>query len=153
MSPNGCTCRECVEMCRTYSCLPTPKEAKALIAAGYGNRMMLDTRRHPMENGLLILALLPAMKGHEGGISPMRLGPVCVFLEDDLCILHDLGLKPLEGRFCVHDTTSREMHEMMARLRAQWATPNGRATAEAWVERYFRGDPRELRRIRSRTMR
>ena len=41
---DGCTCEECVNMCKTYSCTPMPQEAKALIDAGFSDRLMLDVR-------------------------------------------------------------------------------------------------------------
>ena len=139
----GCTCKKCVESCKTYACLPTPQEAEALIAAGYGDRMMLDTRPSDSEPKIRILTLLPAMKGFERRISPMQLGASdCVFLKNERCILHDLGLKPFEGRFQQHDTPAAVGDELLCFLKGLWDTRDGQRVVDMWIEKYLHPDCR-----------
>ena len=61
----GCTCEKCIEMCRTYPCMPLPKEAERLIQAGYGELLMLDTLNWKKTEHGKILSLRPAMMGYE----------------------------------------------------------------------------------------
>jgi len=137
----GCTCKKCIEMCKTYACLPTPLEAEILINAGYGDRLMLDTRPSTKDGKLLILTLMPAMKGFERRISPMQIGiSDCVFLENDRCQLHDLGLKPFEGRVARHDTTEDDDKKMMDLLKRMWASQEGRRIVDMWTDKYLHID-------------
>jgi hypothetical protein len=141
VNEEGCSCDRCVMMCKTYSCLPTPQEAEVLINAGYGDRMMMDTRPAISDPKLLILTLIPAMKGYERRISPMQTGiSDCSFLENDRCTLHNPGMKPLEGKFNRHDTTDEEANQIVHYIKYLWSLSGGRAVVDAWIERYLHED-------------
>lgn len=84
-------------MCELSTCLPTPEEARSLIAAGLGHRLARYEWREPVPH-----AIGPAPAGNEGATLPStRFGP-CTFFRDKRCELHALGLKPYEGRIAHH---------------------------------------------------
>jgi hypothetical protein len=136
----GCSCPHCIEMCKTYSCLPTPEEAKKLINGGYGNHLMMDTRPAISHPDLQIKTIMPAMVGFERKLAPMEIGiSPCVFLKEDRCALHNLNLKPLEGRFIRHDTPPEEERVFFNILKGMWNTESGSAVVKSWMDGYFLG--------------
>lgn len=126
----NCQCSKCVNMCRSNPCWPTPDEARALITAGFADRLMTDWwEAYPDD----ILLLCPASRGSEGtrapeldNISDLFAGwskGACVFLtEANLCELHDLGLKPLEGKMAMHDSTAEECQTTREHIVELWKT-------------------------------
>lgn len=127
-----CSCLVCKRMCRR-PCWPTPKEAEALIQAGFADRLMLDYHRD-----LKGPILSPAYVGREGkeGLFPMLIdNPRCTFLDQNgLCMLHDKGLKPLEGRIATcreQDRTylPRELHLAVGKT---WQVPAAHAIIQEW---------------------
>lgn len=107
-----CSCKKCAAMCERTPCWPTPDEAQALIAAGFGDRLMTDWWYASPRN---VRMLVPATVGHEGTLAPRvsRLlgenkGPCSFLTADKKCELHSLGLKPLEGRVAIHATSYRD---------------------------------------------
>lgn len=72
-------------------------------------------------------------KTHSGGkVAPLSPTGKCVMLtEDNLCRLHDLGLKPEEGReaCCKVEEFHGRSHEEYANL---WDTDYGRSVVEKW---------------------
>lgn len=148
LNEEGCTCARCVEMCRTYACLPTPEEAESLINAGYGDRMMLDTRPAISDPKLLVLTLMPAMKGYERRISPMQLGiSDCSFLVNERCALHDLDLKPLEGKFNLHDTMDDQANKIVYYIKLLWSLSSGKAIVNKWIREYLHEDCKKGEKI------
>lgn len=125
-SAQSCTCPECVEMCRTYPCMPTVIEAYRLIQAGYSDRLMLKAWPAPHDATLIILGLCPAIVGLEKSVGPLKThqGP-CTFLKNDRCEIHNLGLKPAEGRFATHATSSEQEGKFMVHIMKTWATIDG----------------------------
>ena len=99
MQPVTCACARCRAMCEFSTCLPTEAEAQQLIDAGYGDR--LATYRWP-DSPRAVTG--PAPKGKEGQTLATTMSGACTFrLPDGRCELHDLGLKPLEGRLALHN--------------------------------------------------
>jgi hypothetical protein len=84
-------------MCQHATCLPTPEEARKLIAAGFADRLARYEWNTPAPR-----AIGPAPAGLEGKtLQTTNLGR-CTFFKNDRCELHTLGLKPLEGRIAHH---------------------------------------------------
>ena len=135
-SARSCTCPECIEMCRTYPCMPTVLEASRLINAGYADRLMLKACPASNDNTLVIPGLCPAIVGFEKSVGPLKMhqGP-CTFLKGDRCELHDLGLKPAEGRFATHETTPEQEEKFMVHIMKTWATMDGNKLLLEW-EKY-----------------
>ena len=150
----GCTCEKCVEMCLTYPCMPLAEEAEKLISAGYGPLLALDTLNSWFDGKGKILALRPAMVGLEHDLLPCEIGKSpCVFLKNERCLLHDLGLKPYEGRECLHNTTFNQEMKTVDQLKKSWSTEKAQELVMTWVEKYYTGTqnvPTLLRTINER---
>jgi hypothetical protein len=115
--------------------------------AGYGQRLMKDMWGD-IDNGNTQV-LCPANPGYEGRESPAyfdherddmitmllsviempKLRTGCIFLENDLCILHDQGLKPTEGQLTCCKRDHGDLHEDIAKL---WNSDEGRAAVARW---------------------
>ena len=96
MKPSQCKCKLCQQQCHT-PCLGTPNDILRLIEAGYKDRleptiwgagMVMGTTDHPIP---MIQAKIE--------------GEWCTFFHDGLCELHNLGLKPTEGKLSHHSMT------------------------------------------------
>lgn len=95
--PVSCKCSRCKAQCLRSPCLGTPQDILKLIEAGYKDRLGVTV----WSVGMLIGAIpfpIPM-------VQPMQTNEGCAFLKDGLCILHDLGLKPTEGRLSYHTIT------------------------------------------------
>ncbi len=96
--PSACKCEMCKNQCRT-PCLGTPEDILRLIDAGYKDRLKPTMWLTGMALGKLPYPI-PMVQAEvmENGW--------CTFRRDDgLCELHDLGLKPTEGRLSHHSLT------------------------------------------------
>jgi hypothetical protein len=81
------------------SCLPTPAEVKALVDAGYRDRLAFY-QKDPTSDAVGVIA--PKLVGAGVGVQRKRVGAPCTFYLNGKCELHELGLKPLEGRLAHH---------------------------------------------------
>ena len=97
----SCTCDKCKAMCQ-IPCAGSFEDIKKIIENGFEKRLMLGT--YYRLNGDIIF-LLPAYKGAECKNAGLPVGErSCTFqTEEGLCELHDLGLKPTEGKLALHD--------------------------------------------------
>lgn len=131
---SACQCAVCVGMCNRRPCWPTPEETKALLDAGFGPKLMLDWWNDEGEGAPAAQMIVPALVKHEGGHAPWWPIGRCTFLaEDDRCSLHDLGLKPAEGRKAIHgDSNSLNLHRLIAQLWAIVPTEEMDALKEQW---------------------
>lgn len=109
-------------------CWPTPEEAQKLIDAGYGDRLMND---YWCRKGGDIQILSPACKGSENGFAPFWPTGGCTFQDKDgLCELHNLDLKPLEGRKALcKGRTPKYLHEKIAKM---WDNPEAQELVGKW---------------------
>ena len=96
--PSSCKCQQCKNQCRT-PCLGTPNDILKLIEAGYGSRLKPTMWCVGMVLGKLTypIPMIQAVTEDNGWCTFRR--------EDGLCELHDLGLKPTEGRLSHHSIT------------------------------------------------
>ena len=125
----GCTCDVCKKMC-LRPCWPAPDEVLKLIEAGYGPQLMLDY--WVVESGDIYL-VCPASAGYEGKMAPHR-PPHCTFNHNFLCDLHDLDLKPLEGRMADCKRSQPDLHKKMADL---WDSVEGQTVVKVWKEKFY----------------
>lgn len=128
-----CNCETCKNMCRR-PCWPTPEDAKRLIDSGYAEKLMLDKWIGGFDDsGEDVFLLCPANPGYETSFAPItRLHSGCTFFDNGNCTLHDLGLKPTEGKAAHHSFTasqSNELHESVART---WDNPDAQRIVEEW---------------------
>nr|DAI76531.1 MAG TPA: hypothetical protein [Caudoviricetes sp.] len=92
--PVECKCQACVNQCRT-PCLGTPEDIMRLIEAGYTGKLAVTGWSVGLVLGRIdrIIPMVQPLKANNG---------FCVFHKDGLCELHDLGLKPTEGKLSHH---------------------------------------------------
>jgi hypothetical protein len=120
-----CTCDICKGYCEYRSCWGTPSEISKLIDEGFADSLMLDW--YSFEDDVLVL--VPAITGHEGGVSPYDPRGSCTFYKNGLCEIHDM--KPLEGRISSHDRKDSKynVHERIAKT---WDSYDGTKLVNKW---------------------
>lgn len=91
--PVQCKCRECKEQCRT-PCLGTPEDILRLIEAGYKDKLY--------RTGWCVGLILGKTDHTIPMVQALQTSSGCIFFKDGLCELHELGLKPTEGRLSHH---------------------------------------------------
>ncbi len=96
---NKCKCNECRKQCRT-PCLGTPDDILRLIGEGYISQLS--------ETLWCVGMLTGHLKEPVRMVQPTKMENGCIFFKDGLCELHDLGLKPTEGRFSNHAIPKRK---------------------------------------------
>lgn len=140
LKETSCDCEECRSMCHR-PCWGTPKELKRLIDAGYSDRLMKDYWTEA--NGERTEILSPALKGHEKQGAPFfpRSEKGCTFWKDGLCELHDLGLKPSEGRLAHHSTSHDKECTLHDEIHQTWDSDEGRALCATWIPKEHDEDP------------
>lgn len=95
--PIECKCQKCKQQCKT-PCLGTPEDILRLINAGYKERLAITHWWVGIARGKLDFPVIMIQaRQEENGY--------CTFYHDGLCELHDLGLKPTEGRLSHHSIT------------------------------------------------
>jgi len=92
-----CSCPACAEMCANSTCLPSPEEARNLIKLGYGPSLA----HYKFGGGGELVGPAPLGMENQKNLPHTRFGP-CTFFKNNLCTLHEKGLKPLEGRLAHH---------------------------------------------------
>jgi len=122
-----CSCDTCKNMCIHRPCWPTPEESSDLIDAGYGNRLMYDWWVLP---GGEIPIISPAIVGYENQRAPLFPTGRCTFLtKENLCELHDIGLKPFEGRMSNCKNLKSDLHKVVSKF---WDCETGSVVVKKW---------------------
>lgn len=112
VSLSECSCNSCKSMCMTASCVCTPTDAARLILAGY--RLMLA------ETVIVAPSVIKQFGKPMKAITPLfKNGRCCMLNDDNLCRLHDKGLKPLEGRLAHHSIHTANVPPLWLILK-QW---------------------------------
>jgi len=97
VSVSVCACEKCKQMCKNSPCFGTPDDILKLIAAGYKDKLAESIWLDQQWEGIWPV------------VAPIKTNSGCIFLTDTgLCKLHDLGLKPTEGRIAHHDNKDPE---------------------------------------------
>ena len=132
-----CDCSKCVAMCRNVPCRGTPDEIQQAIDAGYGSQMYA---RKWVDLDEYYLIVGPAIRGNQRGVGTYAVSGTCALLTDDeKCQLHGTGFKPSEGRMATGcDKESDVRAGYLNELIESWNTPEGRAVAAEWVDRFGR---------------
>jgi hypothetical protein len=96
----------------------TPKEIAAIIVKEYAypNRLVVSTENDPT----LDFTVVKPRGNHP--TNPTQ--GTCVVYKDGKCVLHDPGLKPIEGRVAVHDKRTPRL--LYHHLKRGWNTKLGR---------------------------
>ena len=95
--PIECKCQKCKQQCKT-PCLGTPEDILRLIKAGYKERLAITHWWVGIARGKLDFPVIMIQARQEDN-------GYCTFFHDGLCELHELGLKPTEGRLSHHSIT------------------------------------------------
>jgi hypothetical protein len=90
-SENACACDKCKSMCRKTPCIGTPSDILKIARAGYLDSLVCTTWAAGIPYGLPPVEMVQPRYDEEK--------KACTFFTyDGKCVLHDLGLKPTEGR-------------------------------------------------------
>ena len=132
-------CAVCRNMCHV-PCTPTPAEAVRIIEHGLGDRLgFAEAPDASFDKRVTYLA--PSMQGNELGKIDRYTTPGddewCTFYKEGQCQLHELGLKPLEGRAadCTR-TINNHISDIARAIDTSWDSEAGRTVVKRWMERY-----------------
>lgn len=135
-----CTCDRCKELCRR-PCWPTPTEVEHLLAAGYGQHLMLAWWEGSQAQGGYTMVVCPALQGYSGFYAPdpedWPQAHCIMQTPEGLCHLHEARLKPLEGRLASACSPYPGARVRRA-LAALWATPEGKRVVDYWRQHFAR---------------
>lgn len=114
-----CSCEKCKAMCKT-PCLGTPEDIYKLIMNNYGDKLCMT--------GWGVGKLVGTNDTIIEMIQPIQNENGCVFQDEcGLCKLHDLGLKPTEGKFssCKDKPTLDFTTTINYKVAMSWVDENG----------------------------
>ena len=104
---HSCTCKSCQAMCKHCPCLGTPDDILKIIKAGFADKLEGTTWLAGLKYGQGPIYMVQPLQNKNGR---------CAFLDkDDLCKLHNLGLKPIEGKLSSHKVGSDRLAYVVAR--------------------------------------
>ena len=86
--PSECSCEACVAMCERTPCLGTPEDIERLMDSGLMETLWFTEWHFGVPHGVPVIRM----------VQVKQLSTGCPFLKDRKCVLHDLALKPTEGR-------------------------------------------------------
>lgn len=135
----SCTCSTCKAMCQV-PCWGTPEDIQKLIDAGYAKKLCIDQWELPWNEEEdyrpSIDVLCPAQQGTHGWyMDYWRKGGNCVLhTKEGLCELHDLGLKPVEGRVATCGIRTDLPKPFRKWIADQWNTEVGQNLIAQWKE-------------------
>ena len=138
-----CSCQKCVSLCRRNPGWMTPAEARAAIAAGLAERLMLDYWTG-IDN---VYVLAPAAEDCEGGRAPNTeelFGGMdsiaalfhapetgkCTFFEHNRCSIHASGFKPVECRESMGCSDKIKRRED---IKEDWKSDEAKALVREWM--------------------
>lgn len=125
--PSECDCQKCSMMCRA-PCCGTPEDMISLMHEGYASRLMLDD--YPGAPDMI----KPALKGFEGDTAPWEVASEegCTFWSEGKCELHNLGLKPLQGKLALHGATVEEKDYISKLVCDSWEGEKAKEAIDLW---------------------
>jgi hypothetical protein len=92
MKPVSCSCNTCVDMCKRSVCLGTPQDILNLINNGYIDKLEESLWTAGLKRGFPVIEMVQLIYDEEK--------KRCVMLDENgKCKLHNLGLKPMEGKY------------------------------------------------------
>lgn len=125
LEPHDCSCIKCKSMCLASPCFPTPEEVVRLEKMGFGDQLSFAMFLNP---DTLKVEQVVAPKSKDGGFFNQ-----CVFhTTDGMCELHELGLKPTEGRLAHHDQPHENTVELRLALCDTWRSDLGNSLIEKY---------------------
>lgn len=127
--PISCKCQECKKQCST-PCLATPQDIEKIMDAGFADKIL------PAGWAVgIILGVTP----HVIPMLQLEQTPTgCVFFKDGLCGLHDLGLKPTEGKLSHHTQkveTFTPHKNLTWNVAKEWINPDNTDVIERIIDK------------------
>lgn len=130
--PQECSCERCKKMCHA-PCCGSVEDFEKLIDAGFADRLMFDNLpSYPNDGGDM---LKPALKGYGGQQAPWATSSIagCTFWDKNgLCQLHNLGLKPTQGKIALHENPHDYIDQYSEISKEDWESERGLALIERW---------------------
>jgi len=131
--PQECACDKCKLMCHA-PCCGSVEDFEKIVDAGFADRLMFDDLPSEPDGGDI---LKPALKGYEGGRAPWAVSALrgCTFWnKEGKCDLHDLGLKPIQGKLAIHEkqTALDDDCTLADIMKPDWESERGKALIEKW---------------------
>jgi hypothetical protein len=76
----------------------------------------------------------PALKGFEGDTAPWEVASEegCTFWSEGKCELHNLGLKPLQGKLALHGATVEEKDYISKLVCDSWEGEKAKEAIDLW---------------------
>lgn len=123
----ACDCSVCKNMCKVQPCLGTPEDIVKIIMAGHHDKLRVSSWMVGMLVGITSDSI--------DMVQPMFVeGHGCAFLDDNnLCTLHESGLKPTEGKLSHHSDAPE----------TDFADTINFKVAMSWVDENYNNDPIE----------
>lgn len=131
IQPTECACENCQMMCRA-PCCGSVEDFEKIIDAGYADKLMFDNLPSVFDGGYL---LKPALKGHEAQQSPWATFSEdgCTFWNADRrCDLHELGLKPTQGKIAIHNNPVNYYDQFAQISKEDWESTRGKELIKRW---------------------
>lgn len=128
--PCVCGCKLCQQQCH-HPCLGTPQDIEKLIDAGFGDKLALTDWAVGILMGVTNAPIPMIQATSNGGW--------CVFFHDGKCELHDLGLKPTEGRLSHHSTkidTFTAKKSIAWNVAKEWFNPENREVVRRLARKF-----------------
>lgn len=132
-----CKCKLCKAQCHT-PCLGTPQDILQIMDAGYTDRLK------PMLWGAgMLLGVIDQpvqmIQAEQTGVGDFDPNARCTFFKDGLCEIHNLGLKPTEGRLSHHSTridNFKRNKSIAWNVVQEWLNPDNADVVEEVERRY-----------------
>lgn len=116
-----CSCNTCQNMCKTQPCLGTPEDIVKIIMAGHSKKVAMSS--------WMVGIIAGVTNDSIDMVQPKYIdGHGCAFLDDNnLCTLHDSGLKPTEGKLSHHtDAVPKSFTDTMNfKVAMSWVDKDG----------------------------
>lgn len=109
-------------------CCGTVEEMDRLIDEGFAGRLMLDDWDGQED------MIKPALFGSESERAPYEIRSIlgCTFWKEGKCELHDLKLKPFQGRFASHANTNEQCDAIVEVIRETWISHRAGEVIDKW---------------------
>lgn len=113
---NECSCERCQNMCKRSPCLGTPSDILRIINNGYGQHFTETSFLVPAYFGEPAQDMYQARQNRDNGH--------CPFFSDGKCVLHNLGIKPIEGKLATCDRSKlQEIPFAALAVSETWSDP------------------------------
>jgi len=125
MKPSSCKCKACKAQCEHTPCIGTPEDMERIMKAGFAHRLVITEWATGKALGAIDRSvwMISPRKMNDDPYTPAP----CSFYENGLCILHEKGLKPSEGRL-THHTPEPAMRS------GKFSKSVGFNVAKTWIE-------------------